>query len=96
MSESGSARLYTVKIEKGVLKALNRLPRQINDRLIVAMRELAHTPRPRGCVKLEGSDSDYRVRVGDYRILYTVYDERLIVLVVDVGPRKDIYRRRRS
>jgi mRNA interferase RelE/StbE len=95
VSESGSGRLYTVEIEKGVLKVLNRLPRQINDRLFVALRELAHNPRPRGCVKLEGSDSDYRVRVGDYRILYTVYDERLIVLVVDVGPRKDIYRRRR-
>jgi mRNA interferase RelE/StbE len=88
-------RVYTVNLDKGVQKILNRLPQKMNDRLVLAMRALAHNPRPHGCIKLEGAESDYRIRVGDFRVIYTVYDDRLVVLVIDVGPRKDIYRRRK-
>lgn len=51
------------------------------------------TPVRTGCVKLSGQDA-YRVRVGDYRIIYTIEDDKLIVLVIDVGHRRDVYRRR--
>ena len=54
---------------------------------------LADNPRPPGSIKLKGEDS-YRIRVGDYRIIYTIQDDRLIVLVIEVGHRRDIYRRR--
>ena len=90
-----SERVYAVILDKGVQKVLNRLPHSVNNRLILAMRSLATNPRPPGCKKLEGSENDWRIRVGEYRIIYSIEDDKLIVLVIDVGPSKDIYRRRK-
>jgi len=56
------------------------------------MDALAINPRPKGVKKLTGLDSLYRIRTGDYRIVYQVRDDRLIVLVVRIGHRKDVYR----
>lgn len=61
-------------------------------RLTAAMRTLESDPRPPGCVKLQGADELYRVRVGDYRIVYQVQDAILVVLVVQIGHRREIYR----
>ncbi len=55
------------------------------------MASLADSPRPRGCENLGGND--YRSRAGNYRIIYSVEDDILVILVIDIGPRKDIYRR---
>jgi len=49
-------------------------------------------PRPSGCRKLSGSDDIFRLRLGDYRIIYRVEDEKLVVLVIEIGHRRDIYR----
>lgn len=57
-----------------------------------AVECLSETPRPHGCSKLSGSDCAYRIRVGDYRIIYEIYDGRLIVELIKVGHRRDIYR----
>ncbi len=57
-----------------------------------ALDSLAKNPRPPGCVKLQGGDDLYRVRVGDYRVVYTIQDTVLVVLVVEAGHRRDIYR----
>jgi mRNA interferase RelE/StbE len=73
-------------------RGLERLPKPILQRVDAKILALAADPHPAGSIKLEGSDEIYRVRVGDYRILYQVEIERLIVVVVDVGNRKDIYR----
>ena len=56
------------------------------------MDALAANPRPKGVKKLSGPDDLYRIRVGDYRIVYQIHDDRLIVLVVRIGHRKDVYR----
>ena len=56
------------------------------------MDALAANPRPRGVKKLTGLDDLYRIRVADYRIVYQIQDDRLIVLVVRIGHRKDVYR----
>ncbi len=53
---------------------------------------LAENPRPPGCEKLSGTENRWRVRVGDYRIIYEVYDNRLVVLVIRIGHRREIYR----
>lgn len=53
---------------------------------------LATDPRPQGCEKITGSDDLYRIRVGDYRVVYQVRDERLLILVILIGHRRDIYR----
>ena len=62
-------------------------------RVVDKIRSLANEPRPAGCRKLSGAER-YRLRVGRYRILYAIEDDRLIVIVVKVGDRKDVYRLR--
>ncbi len=58
------------------------------------MLELEQTPRPHGCTKLEGSEDEYRVRAGDYRILYVIDDKAKLVTVARVRHRRDAYRKR--
>jgi mRNA interferase RelE/StbE len=74
------------------LKQIEKLPRVQRDRVRRRIRDLAEEPRPRGSIKLEGEDDLYRIRVGRYRVIYTIRDEELIVLVLRVGHRRDVYR----
>ena len=83
---------YRVEIARRAVKALARLPRQDQQRVRAAIDLLADTPRPPGCTKLTGEDATYRVRVGVYRIVYEVVDDRLVVQVVCVGHRRDVYK----
>jgi mRNA interferase RelE/StbE len=83
---------YEVEIARRAVKSLTRLPRREQQRIRAAIDLLADEPRPPGCVALKGEDHAYRVRVGDYRIIYEVHDDRLVVLVVRVGHRQDVYR----
>jgi mRNA interferase RelE/StbE len=69
------------------------LERPTQVRIAHAIDSLADDPRPRGAVKLAGDQDFYRLRAGDYRIIYSITDEKLIVLVIAVGHRRDIYRR---
>ncbi len=82
---------YTVEFTRKANKALLKLPSEVQQRLVRAAEELEEDPRPHGTKKLKGEDDLYRIRVGDYRILYTIEDDKLIVLVVRVGHRKDVY-----
>jgi mRNA interferase RelE/StbE len=75
------------------LKAIAVLPRTDQLRVRAAIDLLADNPRPPGCVALAGEAHVYRVRTGDYRIVYEVFDDRLLVQVVRAGHRRDIYRR---
>jgi mRNA interferase RelE/StbE len=84
---------YKVEIARRAAKVLARLPRKEQQRIRVAVDLLAETPRPPGCIALVGEANAYRVRVGDYRIVYEVYDDRLVVQVVRIGHRRDVYRR---
>lgn len=81
---------YHVTISKSAQKRLDKVSDSIANRLIAAIYILAEDPRPPGCKKLKGRDA-YRIRVGDYRIIYQIFDNTLIVSVIDVGDRKDIY-----
>lgn len=83
---------YRVEIARRALKALVALPRGEQQRVRAAIDLLADNPRPPGCTKLVGEDDTYRVRVGVYRIVYEVLDDRLLVHVVRVGHRRDVYR----
>ena len=85
-------RRYTVGTTPAVDKQLSRLPRSVQRRLADAIEGLELNPRPHGVKKLEGHDNLWRVRVGDYRIIYTIEDDRLLVLVVKLGHRGDVYR----
>ena len=84
---------YTVIIERGALRDIKRLSSPIRARIDKHILLLADNPRPQGIEKLAGSDCSYRLRVGDYRILYEIHDEILHILVAKVGHRRDVYRR---
>lgn len=82
---------YAVEMLRSAQKQLTRLPAEHQERILVAMEALADAPRPQGCSKLTGRDA-WRIRVGDYRIIYEIFDDRRVVIVVVVGHRKDAYR----
>ena len=84
---------YTVEILRRAEKTLRGLTdRKFYRCLRETIDALAIEPRPHGCIKLSGAKDLYRVRVGDHRIVYQVIEHRLLVLVVDIGHRRDIYR----
>ena len=83
---------YKILIKASAAKEIERLPtRKDRRRVVERIRKLADDPRPKGCEKLSGQDR-YRVRQGNYRIIYSIADDRLVVHVVKVGDRKDVYR----
>jgi mRNA interferase RelE/StbE len=82
---------YELAFKKSVAKDLRVFPKQDVKRIMQRIRSLADDPRPVGCEKLSGQER-YRVRQGAYRIIYEIEDDRLIVLVVKVGHRRDVYR----
>ena len=73
-------------------KQLGSLPVQAQQRIRRRIDDLADDPRPRGTVKMEGREGQYRIRVGDYRVIYQIKDDVLLVLVIDIGNRREIYR----
>ena len=84
---------YSVEITASAEKALARLPKDDMTRVVRAITALATEPRPGGCRKLEGHEDIYRIRVGLYRVIYSIDDRRIIVVVLKLGHRKDVYRR---
>ena len=82
---------YKVEVEKKAAKALEKIDEPDYYRIKAAILNLANDPRPYGYIKLKGRDA-YRITVGTYRIIYEIIDNRLIVNVVAVGHRKDVYR----
>ena len=83
--------MYTIAVKKKALKELETIPKKYYTVLRDTIDSLAKNPRPAGCKKLIGADNQYRIRVGTYRILYTVEDNILIITVVKVTHRKDAY-----
>ena len=82
---------YQIEISSRAAKQLKKLPPDIRDRINDKILELADNPRPSGVVKLEDDDK-YRIRVGSYRVLYEIKDDVLMVKVVKVAHRKEVYR----
>jgi len=83
---------YRTEYASGVEKDFRKIPTKTADRIARAIDKLGTNPRPVGSVKLVGFDIEYRIRVGDYRVIYQIHDSVLVVLVIEVGHRKDIYR----
>ncbi len=82
---------YRVEVDRRAAKLLGKLDRPIQARLLTAIAALAADPRPHGVKALTGLPGLLRIRVGDYRVIYTVEDDRLVILVVHLGHRSDIY-----
>jgi mRNA interferase RelE/StbE len=82
---------YTVVIAESAAKMISKLEASARNRVANKIDGLANDPRPSGVVKLEGSEL-YRVRVGDYRIIYSIHDKELVVVIARVAHRKEAYR----
>jgi mRNA interferase RelE/StbE len=84
--------MYEVVVEAGAAKGLRKLPRDVTERIAGELRNLGEDPRGPGAKKIVGSERFYRIRVGDYRIVYEVEDQSKRVIVMAIGHRKDVYR----
>ncbi|MHC5001283.1 MAG: type II toxin-antitoxin system RelE family toxin [Planctomycetota bacterium] len=84
--------MYKVDIGPKAGKFIHKQNATIQHQIIRKLRELETNPRPHGCKRLQGKKDLYHVRSGDYRIIYTIKDNQLLVLVVQIGHRGDVYR----
>ncbi len=84
---------YSVELAPAAVRQLRKLDPRAQRRVQAAIELLADEPRPAGAVKLAGGEGEWRVRTGDYRIVYEIRDRVLLVLVLAVGHRREIYRR---
>jgi mRNA interferase RelE/StbE len=82
---------YTVLVERYAQKQIMKLNKRLIPVIKATIADLASNPRPYGYKKLKGEDA-YRVRVGDYRVIYEIDDDIILVTVVSVGHRKDVYK----
>lgn len=83
--------MYKIQILKSADKTLRNVARKERVRIVEQISQLAENPRPFGCKKLRGTEF-YRIRIGDYRVIYKIEDEVLLILVIRIGHRKDIYK----
>jgi mRNA interferase RelE/StbE len=84
--------LYEVYLEHAAEKDLKKLPVQDFYRVITHVKSLAENPRPSGCRKITGSKHDWRIRVGDYRIIYEINENSHVVKVMKIRDRREAYR----
>jgi len=83
---------YKIEWKNSAYKELQKLPRPMITRVVAAVSDLANDPFPNGVKKLVGSEFSYRIRVGNYRVVYEVFQGRLVIEIVRVRHRKDVYR----
>ena len=83
---------YEVIVQPSAARELRKLPKEIRRRIGKKIDELAENPRPPDAKALAGAEGFLRVRAGEYRIVYTIKDRELIVLVIRIGHRRDVYR----
>ena len=84
--------MYKIDISNQAERDLKRLSTDLFERIVPEIKALALNPRPHGCAKLAGSKHDYRIRVGDYRVLYEIADQVRIVRILRVRHRREAYR----
>lgn len=83
---------YKILISASAEKALKKMPAKDVGRIVSAVQDLAREPRPLGCKKLAGEELAYRIRIGSYRVIYEIHDKILLVTVLKIGHRKQVYR----
>ena len=82
---------YKVELTKSAENDLRRIDKRYLPKIFAVVESLQTEPRPVGYTKLSGSDHTYRVRVGPYRVIYEIEDDCLLILVIKIGHRKDVY-----
>ncbi|MDQ3907072.1 MAG: type II toxin-antitoxin system RelE/ParE family toxin [Acidobacteriota bacterium] len=84
---------FTIEWKRSAVKELRQLPKEIVARILEAVEGLRADPFPAGSRKLSGAEHTYRIREGSYRVIYSVVASRLVVEVIRIGHRKDVYRK---
>jgi mRNA interferase RelE/StbE len=84
--------MYEIVLLEKAISELYKLPQKEADKIVARIDKLQENPYPKGCKKLQGYDEVYRVRQGNYRILYEVRVKQLIIQIIKIGSRKDVYR----
>lgn len=84
---------YSVEFTTFAARQLRKLPRHVRDRVLDAIEALGDEPRPHGVKKLAGEKTAWRIRVGEFRVIYDIFDDVLIVSIVRTGHRREIYDR---
>ena len=85
--------MYKILLSNIAKKALDKLPDSVFQRIDKRIQSLKFEPRPVGCIKLSGNES-YRIRVGDYRVIYTINDKIIEIYIFNIAHRKEIYKRK--
>ncbi|MBT4879846.1 MAG: type II toxin-antitoxin system RelE/ParE family toxin [Alphaproteobacteria bacterium] len=83
---------YEVVIGPRVRKSFKAIPRKCQTLILLKLNKLKENPRPSGCKKLKPQEDLYRIRIGEYRVIYEIKDSKLIVIIVKIGNRKNIYK----
>jgi mRNA interferase RelE/StbE len=83
---------YSIEWKRSAARELRALPREVAARILRTVEGLRMNPFPAGVRKLSGAEHTYRIREGSYRVIYSVYTSRLVVEVIRVGHRRDVYR----
>jgi mRNA interferase RelE/StbE len=85
---------YQVEVSIAAQRQLKKLPKSERPLITATIEALANNPRPSGVVKMEGEADTYRVRVKNYRVVYEIQDKQLLVVVIRIGHRRDVYRKK--
>jgi mRNA interferase RelE/StbE len=83
---------YQIEIKKVAVKFLKQIPEKISNKILIEIDALAENPYPPGYKKLKDTDNEYRIRIGDYRVIYSIYNEKLIIEIIKIAHRKVVYK----
>ena len=83
---------WQIMVRRKARRVLARLPADLQNRMVQAIDDLAQNPRPIQSKRLVGTDDLYRIRVGSWRIIYTIQDEQLLILIITIAPRGQVYK----
>ncbi|MCX6351003.1 MAG: type II toxin-antitoxin system RelE/ParE family toxin [Bacteroidetes bacterium] len=83
---------YTLFFVKSAQKQLTNIPEPYRSKILQKIEGLAENPRPHGTEKLVNRENDYRIRIGVYRVIYSIFDKKLIIEIIDIDHRKQVYR----
>jgi mRNA interferase RelE/StbE len=83
---------YSIEYAPAAYRQINKIPNQHVVKILEKIEELSENPRPAGVIKLKGTKNEYRLRIGNYRVVYIVEKARMLVLIVKIADRKEIYR----
>lgn len=92
MGKNEAPQVWKIQILHDVKKVLKKLPKNLLARIWKKINDLRNDRYPPGSVKLEGYDNLFRVRVGDWRIIYAIEEDRLVIVILEIGPRGEIYK----